>query len=1035
MAGPITALVVARLRHRGRSAGLSIAAIATAMALVVAVSGIALIASDALLARALASDGPERTVVSATNYLNSDREVAATRDAATMGFAELGTYADSTVSGVLFHELRDLEAPAFELLAATDGPAPWVTLSEGRLPAPCIDGRRCEAILLAEERSSFEFSVAHPASDLELTIVGRGQIDPAVPFGDLDQRGPLGTEPGGGQYQTDDARPAVLLVDGIDAMSHAPALRTTGRTYVWTAPIRVDRVHPWTIGPLREAVAATTRQLAASDTGFSIASPIPTLDVELQRADAGGGRLLLIGSLGVAILLAFAVFLALVARDDVRAEVARLTNIGARHRDRGTFLLLEAAVPAVIGGLIGWVAGALVVAGLAAWNGQEAAAIVADTVASPATAVAMLAVLLVAVAAIVAVSAPRGPSAGVVLVAAVIGLTVVVMLGWQLVAGGALGSAALARSLASPIVVVLPPALAFLLAIGFVAVLPPSIRWLARRSRAAPLSVRLSLLSISRDATRPAATLTLLAFSLGAIVFATGWSATLHQGIVDGAAYRAGLDLRVRELGTGLSIGGSVVPVDRYQALGPDVAAVPVYRDGAPGQPGGRVDIVGLPPATLPGLPGWRSEFSATPIDDLAAALELPTPAGGWARAGYRLPADAADLAFRLDYTGRPLRLDAVVETASGDTATVALGDVDDATTEVRAVLPEGARGGLLTALILRNPGLVAGSGHQDELRRATITLHGLDGLIDDTPREVEVFTTSSTIIRAPQATDGLHIPAVVSPDLAATATADGSIDLAVGNDATIPLRVVGISTHIPSVEAPSPRFIVVPIEPFLLALGAELPAGSRPTEMWLSVPGAERLPEVRAALADAPFRFAQITSRADLETARAADPLSQAVVWTLVLAAVAGLVLSVGGLLLGASTDLRDELGELADLEAQGVAPSTLRWRAVARSGWLLVGGSLAGLAVGLVLTIVVTEALALTADGTLPIPPLRVVVPVWQITAIIGSVTAVVIGLTAWMARRTYGRATLGERRGRRASDRSSTTLQPESSGSADG
>jgi hypothetical protein len=99
------------------------------------------------------------------------------------------------------------------------------------------------------------------------------------------------------------------------------------------------------------------------------------------------------------------------------------------------------------------------------------------------------------------------------------------------------------------------------------------------------------------------------------------------------------------------------------------------------------------------------------------------------------------------------------------------------------------------------------------------------------------------------------------------------------------------------------------------------------------------------------------------------------------------------------------------------------------------LVGGSLAGLAVGLVLTIVVTEALALTADGTLPIPPLRVVVPVWQITAIIGSVTAVVIGLTAWMARRTYGRATLGERRGRRASDRSSTTLQPESSGSADG
>ena len=133
-------------------------------------------------------------------------------------------------------------------------------------------------------------------------------------------------------------------------------------------------------------------------------------------------------------------------------------------------------------------------------------------------------------------------------------LTAVVVLAWQVAAGGPLDPTTLARTITSPIVVLLPPALAFLAALVVTAALPPFLRLLSRRSARAPLPVRLSLLSISREPGRPAATLTLLAFSLGAIVFATGWSASLQQGIDDAAAYRSGLDLRVTELGTGLSI-------------------------------------------------------------------------------------------------------------------------------------------------------------------------------------------------------------------------------------------------------------------------------------------------------------------------------------------------------------------------------------------------------------------------------------------------------------------------------------------------
>ena len=83
---------------------------------------------------------------------------------------------------------------------ATDDAAPWTSIIEGRLPAPCLDGRRCEAVLLSEAPAP-DFRVARPASDLELTIVGRGTLDHAVPFGLLEQRGPIGETAAGGTYR------------------------------------------------------------------------------------------------------------------------------------------------------------------------------------------------------------------------------------------------------------------------------------------------------------------------------------------------------------------------------------------------------------------------------------------------------------------------------------------------------------------------------------------------------------------------------------------------------------------------------------------------------------------------------------------------------------------------------------------------------------------------------------------------------------------------------------------------------------------
>ncbi len=1015
MPGPITSLVLARLRRRAATAAISVASVAAAAALIGIVSGIGLIAADATVERTLGAGGADLPVVRVSRFSPSGADQAEARASAEAALDEhMGDFTGPLVAGLLGHELADLEAPVFELIVAVDDPETWLTLTEGRLPVRCEDGERCEAVLLSESAPDVDFRIARPAPGVELTIVGRGLLHPAMPFGDLDQRGPFGSRPiGGGEYQTGRSSPAVILVNGVEAVAKAPAFDRTGRTYVWTAPLDVDRVHPWTAGALREATAALARDLAADDTAFTVTSPMPGLEAALARADAARGRLLIVGSLGVAILLAFGVFVALVIREDVGAEVARLRAVGARRRDRIAFLVLEAMIPAAIGGIAGWAVAAVVVAALSAWSGSDAGAILAGTLLGPTPLAAAVLVIAAAIVATILATAPGIPRAGGVRIATAITLTATIMLGWQLATSGPLGAPALAGVIASPIVVLLPPTLVFLAALVLTTLLPPLLRAVTRRTTGAPLPIRLSLLSIARDPGRPAATVTLLAFSLGAMVFATAWSATLRQGNEDAAAYRSGLDLRVTELGTALSVAKSVVPVSRYESLGDDVTAVPVFRETSTTQPGARVEILGIDPAALSTLPGWRADFSSTPIGELADRLRVAEPSGGWRVTGHRLPTGVTDLEVRFRYSGQPVRLDAVVATDGGDAAIVPLGTIREGMTRASARLPDSGIGGQLTALIFRNDQLIAGPQHQGDLVTGTVTFDGLDGLVADDPIDLEIFTVSSVVIRAPQVSDGLVLPAIVSPNLARDAAADGSLDLHVGGG-TVPLRVVGTAAWAPTVTDANPRFVIVPLDPLLVAVASALPGAGRPTEMWITAPTPQRLAEVRHALGQAPFRFAEVTARADLVAERAADPLTQAIVWSLVVAAIAGLLLSVGGLILGAVTDLRDESGELADLEAQGIPPSSLRWHALARTAWLTIGGGIAGLVAGLLLAVVVTGALALDAEGRLPIPPLVVVLPPLQIALVVGGVVVLVLAIATWLARRTYGRATLGERRG---------------------
>ena len=134
---PIIALAFARLRRRGPATAVSIGSIAAATTLVVVVFGIALIGADATLTRALAIDATDRPAVRISHFSISPRDLAATEASVTAALDQHGgDFLDPPVRGVLTQELRDLETPVVDLVIAVDDPAEWLTLTEGRAPAP-----------------------------------------------------------------------------------------------------------------------------------------------------------------------------------------------------------------------------------------------------------------------------------------------------------------------------------------------------------------------------------------------------------------------------------------------------------------------------------------------------------------------------------------------------------------------------------------------------------------------------------------------------------------------------------------------------------------------------------------------------------------------------------------------------------------------------------------------------------------------------------------------------------------------------------
>ncbi|MBD0290055.1 MAG: hypothetical protein ICV74_02270 [Thermoleophilia bacterium] len=882
-------------------------------------------------------------------------------------------------------------------LGAVDGLAPWVRLRSGRLPRPCTR-ERCEVLQLAGR------GPIPMLRDVELVVVGKAALTSDVLLGEF-------VKPG--TYHQP-ATPPLLLAEGVETLASTRELESIYRSYGWVLPLEDVHVRARDVDGLAERVAAARATLRAADIAFDVEAPTTALEDAAAAARAAGRRLLLVGGQAAALLLAFSVLAAATARRSTEAARLRLTWFGARRWQLELVTAAEVAAVAFAGTLVGWAGGTAVAAAVARAADEPVGAVLRHSVLSPAGLVGAVALALVTGLVVhLAVRARpvqvRRLSLAPVDVAAMGALAVVAVV----LARGSTDAAALARERGTGVLLlILPGLVAFVAAVAAARALVPALRLLERTARTRSVPLRLAALSLARHPGYAAVATAFLTVSLGLALFAEGYRSTLERGQEDQAAFAVPVDAIVKE-----DLRELVRPLDAasLEAFGRAAggAAFPVLRRSASvARLDGSVTLLGLPADAVDSL-RWRSDYASSPPDALARRIR---PRGDPSFRGVPIPADARSLELPLQIRGTPISISSTLLTPRGTFVELSLGrTAGRERLRLRAPLPPSARGGRLVGLSflpprrIEEPGASAGRAGRGVITTPGIRFRGgrtttvrFAGWRPTNPSVSAVVTSRATQFhyaisqlihsrfRPAQPTDAGPVPVLATSRLAAAAGDDGVLVVDAGAQALIG-RVVGVVRRFPSVEGEA---VVADEALVTTALNASQPGSAEPGEVWL------RGERARAGtLAGPPFTALALTTRTgELERLRD-DPLAAAALLTLTSAALVGLALAVVGLLLGVVSDLRDERGELFDLEAQGATPAMLRRQARLRAAIVAGVGVLGGGVTGALLSFLVVDLVRLTANAADAEPPLLLSVS-WPVVAAAVAGYAAVAGALVGLA-----------------------------------
>ena len=671
--------------------------------------------------------------------------------------------------------------------------------------------------------------------------------------------------------------------------------------------------------------------------------------------------------------------------------------------------MVESGAVALAASLVGWAVGLGVTIAIAVRGKAPVGGALTYSVASARGLWLALAVALVATAVLIlALHAPAIRLAGFSVTAldmAALGAMIAIVL--SLVRGAADADVLAQEGGTGVLLFLLPALIAFVAAVAAVRLLGPVVRLLERAARRMPVSGRLAALSLARNTGYAGAAAAFLLVSIGLAAFSLDYRSTLSRAESDQARFAVPPDAVLStKAGRRASLGD---PRLMTAYAGTAEHAVPVLRLDAQqgtGATSQQVALLGLPVEAIRTLPFWRGDFASSTPGGLAAAID---PGRSFALRGVRLTRDAQEIRLRVRDRGEPLRVTASIATPSGGFVPVDLTRIETGRRTLTGPVPPAARGGLLVGLafaptepdvhgntpssgsVVLGPMSERGQAGTRSLRVDFREWQGVGGVhVQKAGQQASLrYFVSNDVdsrFRLRQPSDEGHAPAIATPQLASIAGPGGLLPLRVG-DANIVVRIAATATRFPSLYG---QFVVVDRTALATELNAVAPGSAVVNEAWLEGLSSRGAQQLASAVGRPPLIGVQATFQSAVEAGLRDDPLARAVLRTLAALAIIGFVLALAGLALALAADLRDELGELSDLEAQGAGPATLRKHVRLRSSGVLALGVLGGAALALVLSVLVAEIVRVTANGGLPEPPLVLTV----------DVPLLLIGLTAYLA-----------------------------------
>jgi hypothetical protein len=865
---------------------------------------------------------------------------------------------------------------AFVGLAAVDGLSPYVLLRSGRLPRTCRP-ERCEVLRLRGKGRLPD------VPGLRIVEVGTAALRSRQLFGDF-------LAPTDNALEDAEVAPALrrsskyhrpapgplVVAEGVAGLVSSPALSRIYRSYGWVQPLKAGTPRLWQIDGLLAGADRARATLQADSPSWSVLLPTQELRDSEHAATVAGRRLLLVGGEAAALLVAFAVLAAGAMRRDLAAARRRLTWHGAQAWQRALLTGTESAAVGFGGAAVGWLVGIVAGGIVAAATGAPVWDVLVESLLSPTgillgLGTAVLAACVIAVAVSIEGGGRRISAIDVAAVAAALAALAVL-------ASGAVQPDDLASGgTAAVVLLVLPALVAFAAAVAAARLLPALGRALAREGGAR--GARLAGVSLARSPGAAGTAAAFLALALALAFLAEAYRSTLSTGEQDQAAFAVPADVVVRENLSALVPVLQAAPLARFQAIPGVETARPVVRLTASAGPSASVSgvtVLGVSPDAVASMPLWRADWGVSK-SGVARAIE---PDGSTELRGPVLRRELV-----LSVGPGLVSYSAIVEGRDGAFRRIDLGDSDaHRPVALHTVVPEASRGGRLVELVLVPPRILErGSDEGAALRGATtIRIRGvsLDGWLgaggvnaasgsDGTIRVTYAITPQrAALVRPRQPTDDEPARVVVTPALGALAGGvGGTLPLVIGGE-HVDVRVAAIADRIPGTVGDA---VLGDLGALSTAVNTSAPGAAPVSELWLDVvPGDDS--RVVASLEKRPFNALETRSRLALEADARRDPLGHGTLLALAAAAVAALVLAIWGLVLAIRADLRDDRGDLVDLEAQGATPHLLRRVVATRAGIVAGMGALAGVVAGILLAVLVTRVVSVTARADQPQPPL---------------------------------------------------------------